>query len=75
MIRLKNVNYDKIKMEGEIETIKKILPSIESFNTFFANNDVFNMHTRRQVKKNNKLKRSFDNGMENTTRYLIFSRN
>jgi hypothetical protein len=49
ILPVKDSNYDKKKLENEIETMKKLLPYIESFNTFVANNDIFDIRTRAAV--------------------------
>jgi len=72
---VKDSNYDKNKVEGEIEIMKKLLPYIESFKTFFLNNDIFDIHTHKLITKSSKIKSVYEDGFEKTTRYYVFSKN
>lgn len=75
ILPVKDSNYDKRKLENEIETMKKLLPYIESFNTFLANNDIFDIRNHTLVTKSNKIKNAFEEGLEATTKYYVFCKN
>ena len=75
LLPVKYRNYNKAKVKNEIEAMKKILPYLESFSSFFYNNDVFNTSSHKQVKKSNRLKHDFDKGLENTSKYHVFCKN
>ncbi len=75
LLPVKNSNYDKRKLENEIATMRKLLPYIESFKTFFLNNDVFDLHRHKLIKRWNKLRSAFLKGLVNNTNYYVFGRN
>jgi len=75
ILPVKDMNYDKQKVENEIETMKKLLPYIESFKSFFRNNDVFDIRSHRLITRYNKIRDAFDEGLQSTTKYYIFCKN
>jgi len=75
ILPVKDSNYDKKKVQNEIETMKKLLPFIESFKSFFTNNDVFDIRNHKLVTRYNKIRDAFDEGLESTTKYYVFSKN
>ena len=75
ILPVKDSNYDKKKLENEIETMKKLLPYIESFNTFVANNDIFDIRNHKLVTRSSKIRTAFEEGLESTTKYYVFCRN
>lgn len=72
---LKDSNYDKRKAELEIETMKKLLPYIESYNTFEASNDIFDIHDHKLLTKSRKIIIALEEGFACTTKYYILCRN
>ncbi len=75
ILPVKDSNYDRKKVQNEIETMKKLLPFIESFKSFFTNNDVFDIRNHKLVTRYNKIRDAFDEGLESTTKYYVFSKN
>jgi hypothetical protein len=75
ILPVKDSNYDKRKVENEIETMKKLLPFIESFKAFFINNDVFDIRSHKLIKKYNRIRDAFAEGLERTTKYYVFCKN
>jgi len=75
ILPVKDSNYDKKKVENEIETMKKLLPYIESFKSFFTNNDVFDIRSHKLVTKYNRIRNAFDEGLQSTTKYYVFCKN
>lgn len=75
LIPVKSRNYDKDKVENEIKVLKKILPFIESFETFYANNEIFDINTKQLIKASRLLKPLFDQGFEKNTRYYVCCKN
>ncbi|NNV56572.1 hypothetical protein [Limnovirga soli] len=75
LLPIKDKAFDKDRVEDEIETIKHLLPFIESFNTFFVLNDVFDVQSLKRVKKYEKVKHAFDSGINISHKYYVFSKN
>jgi hypothetical protein len=75
ILPVKDSNYDKKKVENEIETMKRLLPYIESFKSFFTNNDVFDIRSHKLITKYNKIRDVFEEGVESTAKYYVFSKN
>jgi len=75
ILPVKDSNYDKKKLENEIETMKKLLPYIESFNTFIANNDIFDIRNHKLVTRSNRIRNAFEEGLDSTTKYYVFCKN
>jgi len=75
ILSVKDSNYDRKKLEMEIETIKKLLPYIESFSTFAANNDIFDIRNHKFITKNSKIRTAFEEGLDCSTKYYVFCRN
>ena len=75
MLTVKKGRYDRHQMESELEIVKKMLPSIESFDTFLLNNDVFDMQHNLVIKNLGKLISVFNEGLENRNRYRVIGKN
>jgi len=75
LLAVKNKDYSKQRVDSEIEVVKKILPYIESCNTFCKNNEVFDNRHHKLVKNSSKLREVFDSGADNTTRYFVICKN
>ena len=59
----------------EIETIKKILPYIESFGAFVANNELCDIRNHMFITNNSKIRNAVDEGLDCTTKYYVFCKN
>ena len=68
-------NYDETKLEMEIETIKKLLPYIESFSAFVANNEICDIRNHAFITNNNKIRNAMEDGLDCTTQYYVFCKN
>ena len=75
LLAVKDKQYSKERVENEIEVVKKILPFIESCNTFCKNNEVFDSRHHKLVKNSSKLKEVFASGVDNNTRYYVICKN
>ena len=75
ILTVKDSNYDRKKLEMEIETVKKLLPYIESFSTFVANNDIFDIRNHKFITKISKIRNVFEEGLDCSTKYYVFCRN
>jgi hypothetical protein len=71
---VKDSNYDRKKIEMEIETMKKFLPYIESYDTFEASNDIFDIHEHKMITRSNK-RNAFEEGLVCSTKYYVFCKN
>ena len=75
ILSVKVSNYDIKKLEMEIDTIKKFLSYIESFSTFIASNDVFDVYKHKLITRGNTIGTTFQEGLDCTTKYYIFCKN
>ena len=75
LLAVKDKHYSKQRVENEIEVVKKILPYIESCNTFCKNNEVFDSRKHKLVKNSSKLREFFDAGVDNNRRYYVICKN
>jgi len=56
ILPVKDSNYDKKKLENEIETMKKLLPYIESYLTFEVSNDIFDIRDHKLITRSNEIR-------------------
>lgn len=63
------------KINGEINTIKRFLPFVESFSAFLLNFEVFDLKKHGEITKTSKLKGIFENGTEATPYYYVICKN
>jgi len=75
ILAVKDSNYDRRKLEMEIEMMKKLLPYIESYNMFEASNDVFDIHNHKLIRRSNKLRNAFEEGFDSISKYYVFCKN
>ena len=75
ILHVKDSNYDRKKLDMEIETVKKLLPYIESYNTFKVSNDIFDIRDHKMIIRNNKIRDVFEEGLDCTTKYYVFCKN
>ena len=68
-------DYDGTKLELEIETIKKLLPYIESFSALVANNDICDIRNHTFITNSNKIRNAVKEGLDCTTKYYVFCKN
>ena len=75
ILHMKEGNYDRKKLDMEIETMKKLLPYIESYSTFEVSNDIFDNRDHKLITGSNKIKDAFEEGLDFTTKYYVFCKN
>ena len=75
LLAVKDKDYSIQRVENEIEVVKKILPFIESCDTFCRNNEVFDGRNHKLVSNKSKLRTVFESGADKNTRYFIISKN
>jgi hypothetical protein len=74
ILSVKSNMYDKKKVNLEIATIKKMLPYIESFESFAMHNEVFDLASHEFINKRMEVHHLFVKGLENNA-YCIISKN
>jgi hypothetical protein len=72
---VKESNHAGTKLEIEIETINKLLPQIESFSAFVANNEICDIRNHTFITNNNKIRNAMEEGLDCTTQYYVFCKN
>ena len=75
LLAVKDKDYSIQRVENEIEVVKKILPFIESCDTFCRNNEVFDSRNHKLVSNKSKLRTVFGSGADKNTRYFIICKN
>ena len=75
ILHMKDCNYDKAKLDMEIETMEKLLPYIESFQTFEVSNDIFGIRDHKLITGSDKTRNVFKEGLDCTTKYYVFCKN
>jgi hypothetical protein len=75
LLAVKDKNYNKERVENEIEVMKKLLPYIEAYSTFKENNEILDLHTHKLIKNNIQLKDFFESGVQDHSRYHIICKN
>ena len=75
ILHMKDSNYDRKKLDMEIETMKKLLPYIESYLTFEVSNDIFDIRDHKLITRSSKIRNVFKEGLDCTTKYYVFCRN
>ena len=72
---VKEINHAGTKLEMEIETIKKLLPYIESFSALVTNNDICDIRNHTFITNKRKIRSAFEEGLDCTTKYYVFCKN
>jgi len=75
LLAVKDKDYSIQRVENEIEVVKKILPFIESCDTFCRNNEVFDSRNHKLVSNKSKLRTVFGSGEGKNARYFIICKN
>jgi len=75
LLTVKKGYYNRQKMQDEMVTVQKLLPSIESFDTFLRLNDVFDMQGYTIIRHSGILADIYHRGGEATTRYRVIGKN
>lgn len=75
ILPVKSGGFDEEQMREEIHFLKKLLPSVESFESFKLNMDIFERRSLRLIKKDKTLLAVFKEGMEASPDYYFLSKN
>ena len=71
LITVKKSNCDTEKVNQEINCIKALFPYLESFETFTACNQVFDLEKHIEVNTRPRLKRIFYEGIRKNNSFII----
>lgn len=65
----------KQRTQHELSIVCRLLSCFESFETFMASNEVFDIFENRPIVHTDKLKILFNDGLTNSNRYHVISKN
>jgi len=71
LITVRKSNYDNKRIGREIEYIKSLFPYLESFETFLASNQVFDLERRKIVSARPRLKNIFYEGVQKNNSFIV----
>jgi site-specific recombinase XerD len=71
LITVKKSNYDNKKIDREIECIKTLFPYLESFETFTASNEIFDLEKHKIVSALPRLRHIFYEGMQKNNSFIV----
>ncbi len=71
LITVKKSNYDDKKINREIECMKTLFPYLESFETFTASNEIFDLEKRSIVSTRPKLRHIFNKGVQKNNSFIV----
>ena len=75
ILTIQGKRFSKQKVKAEVENIKKMLPYIESFDSFCAHNEVFDMNKQEPVTRKSRLHDVFRQGMNQNAAIFIYGKN
>ena len=75
ILHMKDRNCDENIINMEIKIMQKILPFLESYDTFKACNDIFDIRDHKFIRRSNKIENVFKEGLDCITKYYVFCRN
>ena len=75
ILTIQGKRFSKHKLKAEVENIKKMLPYIESFDSFCTHNEVFDMNKQGPVTKKSRLNDVFQQGMNQNAEIFIYGKN
>lgn len=75
ILPVKSSGFDEEQMREEIDFLKRLLPAIESFESFKLNTDVFERRSLQLIKQDKTLLSVFKEGLESSPDYYFLSKN
>ncbi len=75
LLAVKSNEYSNRKINVEINTIKRLLPFIESFSAFLLNTEVLDLSKHTMVTKTSRLKSIFEEGTDTRSYYFVICKN
>ncbi len=71
LLTVKRNKYDDNKIEREIQCIKTLFPFLESFDTFTATNEIFDLEKHSLVTTRPRLKHIFYEGIRKNNSFIV----
>ena len=71
LITVRKSSYDNKKIDREIACIKTLFPYLESFETFTASNEIFDLEKHIVVSTTPRLRHIFDEGIRKNNSFII----
>ncbi len=71
LITVKKNKYDDKKIDREIECIKTLFPFLESFETFTASNEIFDLENHSIVTTTPRLRHIFNQGIRKNNSFIV----
>jgi hypothetical protein len=75
LLTVKSKEYSTKKLNVEINTIKRLLPFIESFSAFLLNCEVLDLAKHAVVTRTSRLKSIFEEGTDAKSYYFVVCKN
>ena len=75
LLTVKSKEYSSKKLNVEINTIKRLLPFIESFSAFLLNCEVLDLAKHSIVTKTSRLKSIFEEGTDAKSYFFVVCKN
>lgn len=72
---MKEISFTKERVNAEISVFKKILPFIESFQSFGATHEIFDLQKHRKIKRKKGKLNIYTIGFEQSNRYFAICKN
>ncbi len=72
---MKEISFTRERVNAEISVFKKILPFIESFQSFGSTHEIFDLHKNRKLKSRKGKLAIYNTGFEQSSRYFAICKN
>ena len=67
--------YGRNRLQMEIENMEKLLPYIESYNTFETSNDIVDIRNYKFMTRSDKIRILLEEHLDCSTKYYVFCKN
>lgn len=72
---MKEILFTRERVNAEISIFKKILPFIESFQSFGSTHEIFDLQKHRKLKRKKNKLNIYNSGFEQSNRYFAICKN
>jgi len=72
---IKEISFTRERVNAEISVFKKILPFIESYQSFSATHEIFDLQKHHKLKRKKSKLTIYNNGFEQSNRYFAICKN
>lgn len=72
---MKEISFTRERVNAEISVFKKILPFIESFQSFGSTHEIFDLQNYRKLKSHKRKLNIYNTGFEQSKRYFAICKN